>query len=98
MDSLCIRDALELHHIVSPYLPDVVDDNPLEVIHQTIRNMKDNNPRAYLDSILLMSKKTVEELMAMNSDDILSLFIDGLVANQIASLDVFCNRLGVKHG
>ena len=99
MDSLCISKALELHRIVSPYLPDMDgDDDAMDMVHQTVKNMRGENPQAYLDSVLLMSGKTLEELMVLDSNTILYLFIDGLVANQIIALNSFCNRLGVKHG
>lgn len=98
MEPLCIRDALHLYMILAPHLPEVVDDDALDWIQSIIESMKTNRHRDYVDAVMLMSGKSLEELQVMESGDILSLFIDGLAVNKVVYLDQFCKVLGLNHG
>ena len=54
----------------------------------------ESNPSSYIDSIVLMTELSRKEIVEKEIEDILTLFIDGLVNNNILGLKKFCVSLG----
>ncbi|MHA2010483.1 MAG: hypothetical protein ACXACY_25970 [Candidatus Hodarchaeales archaeon] len=103
MNSLTLDKALELYEILGAHIHEVEDDDDgidaLEFIGKIIRNINESERyENYTLSIEIMSDKTLNNLQEMRSDDILNLFIDGLILNKILNLVTFCKDIGYKHG
>ncbi|MHA2085732.1 MAG: hypothetical protein ACXABD_18455 [Candidatus Thorarchaeota archaeon] len=96
-------NSLELYEILGAHIHEVEDDDDgidaLEFIGKIIRNINESERyENYTLSIEIMSDKTLNNLQEMRSDDILNLFIDGLILNKILNLVTFCKDIGYKHG
>lgn len=99
MKPLCIRDALSLYMILEPHIPEPFDRNEVAVsfIKEIVDSMAENDPDAYLKSVMLMSGNTREEMEKKypNGDRVLKLFIEGLIVNQVIFLNDFCKQVGL---
>lgn len=98
LTKLNIREAIRLYVTIRPHLPDEPKPESfiLDYVKVVISSMKHKDPYAYLDTVLTLTGLTEEELREYSSVEILEMFIDGLVLNQILSLDSFCKRLGIR--
>jgi hypothetical protein len=100
MNSLTLDKAMELYEILGAHIPEVEDENvdALEFIGKIIKRINDsNNHKDYTLSVEVMSGKSWEEIKQLNSDEVLDLFIDGLVNNKIISLKIFCESVGLDY-
>jgi hypothetical protein len=100
MEALTFSKAMELYEIIGEYVPDVEDKNTdaLEFIGKIVKNIRESEQhKDYVDAVMLMSEKEWEELKTLSSDEVLSLFIEGLTTNRITSLKIFCNEMGFSH-
>ena len=87
---LNLEEALELYKILKPHLPNVKEElDSLSYIKLIVNSMKNENPRDYVDSLMIMYNLEFDDLRKMNSDKILTLFIDGLSENKVVSLCEF---------
>ena len=94
---LSIRDALELYTKLEKFTPDYKDmDDSLEFAGTIIHNIRHSDtPEAFGESLLLMyPDKAVEKLSEMSGEDVVLLFIEGLVENKFLALVEFCGTLG----
>ena len=100
MEALTLNKAMELYELLGAHIPEVEDaDDPLEFIGKIVEDINaSGHHEAYTLSIELMSGKTLQDLQEMNSEDILDLFVDGLVQNKILHLKTFCNKIGFSYG
>jgi hypothetical protein len=100
MDILTIDKALELHSILSKYVPDESDEkDATKFIGKIVSNIRESNqPQDYVNAIMLMSGKGWNEIKDMEFDEVLELFIIGLRENQIVNLKSFCDKIGFSYG
>ena len=97
MKTLTLDKAMELYEILGVHIPDVEDKDisALEFIGKIVKNIKESGEhQRYVDAVMLMSGNTWEELKALNSVDVLEMFIDGLSTNKIVKLKMFCEEIG----
>lgn len=95
---LCIKDALELYRILKPHLPETFDKDEIAAtfVKKIIDNMAADDPDAYLQSVVLMSGKSEEELReSYDGQKVLGLFIDGLIKNHVVLLVDFSRAIGL---
>lgn len=96
MKPLTLDKALQLYDLIGEYVPEVDDDNDaIKFIGTIVRNIKESgNHRAYVDAVSLMSGKPMSELLKLQYDEVLKLFVHGLAENKIISLQAFCKEVG----
>ena len=96
MEALTLNKAMELYELLGTHTPEVDDaDDSLEFIGKITSSIVESEQhKDYTDAIMLMSDIKWEELKVLESDEVLELFVDGLSANRIVSLKVFCNKVG----
>lgn len=101
MEALTFSKAMELYELLGAHIPDVEDENidALDFIGKIVDDINaSGHHEAYTLSIELMSGKTLQDLQEMASDDILDLFVDGLMQNRILDLKAFCDKVGFSYG
>ena len=101
MEALTLDKAMELYELLGAHIPEVEDEriDALNFIGKIVEDINaSGHHEAYTLSIELMSGKTLQDLQEMNSEDILDLFVDGLVQNKILDLKSFCNKVGFSYG
>jgi hypothetical protein len=94
---LSIDKALRLYKLIAPYLPEVSEtDTGADFIGKIIESIKDSGKhRDYVEIVALMIDTTVETLIHdLQSDEILSMFVEGLTDNKILFLQEFCKKVG----
>ena len=74
---------------ISPFVEESYDELSVDFIKKIVDKMREVDVDVYLRCIQIMTSKTDEELMKLQSLDILEIFIDGLRTNQILSLYKF---------
>lgn len=97
MKPLTLDKAMQLYDLIGEYIPNITSENEdsLHFIGTIINNIKDSgNHQAYIDAVSLMSNTSVEELLKTDYKNVLNLFMEGLVENQILSLQAFCRGIG----
>ena len=97
MEALTLNKSMELYELLGAHIPEV-DSKQIDVL-DFIGKIVDNinasgHHEAYTLSIELMSGKTLQDLQEMDSEDILDLFVDGLMKNKILDLKSFCSKAG----
>jgi len=94
---LPIREAVRLNKLLSPYLPEINGDAPLDFVGKIIENIKNNGQHSvYLDAIALMYKTTPDKIVENSTpEEALTMFVEGLIANRITALHQFCQKLGL---
>ena len=92
---LTIEKALELHELLSPHLPEYVDDS-LDYVGEIVMSME-TDPDTYIASIMMMSGLDQEEIVEKSIENILELFVSGLGENNIIGLRKFCITLGLNY-
>lgn len=100
METLTLRESLELYDILGKYIPKVEDENndALEFIGKIIDNVNTSGHHEdYINAIVLMSGRDWDEIKLLQSSDILDLFIEGLSVNQIVKLKSFFDMIGFAH-
>ena len=99
MKPLTLDKALQLHEILGLHIPEFEEDNALEFIGKIVDNIRQSNQhKDYVDAVMLMSGKEWDEVKQMNSEDVLELFIAGLMENKIVYLKDFCKKMGYSYG
>lgn len=95
MGMISIEKGLELYLKLAPYLPDNAGDMAsLDYLHVIISNIKDKNPKDYVDALNIMYGVTITELKKHSTEKILGMFIDGLKDNKFFSLSSFLGSFG----
>ena len=99
MEALTFNKAIELYELLGKYIPDVNEtDEPLEFVGKITGNItRSEQHKDYTDAVMLMSGKSWEEIKQLESEEVLDLFLDGLIANKIAKLKVFCDNIGFSY-
>lgn len=93
---ITLREALTLHRILNEYLPetDETDLDVLEYSQAILSNIKSgDNPRAFLSAMEIMAKKSLGELLSMQDQDRLLLFIECIGINQLWRLNEMLKKV-----
>ena len=96
MKPLNLEKALELYTIIGKHLPKKFDENSdvLDFVGTIVDNIKESgNHRDYLDSIVLMTDEDEQDILQLDSVEVLNIFTQGLMDNQIESLKQFCESI-----
>lgn len=95
MNPLPLDKALELYSLLKDYLPDKVDSiiELSDIIMNSIVEKEgfDN----YVKSLSLMSGIPEKILAMRDKNERVSLFMEGLLVNEVMELKVFCESLGM---
>jgi hypothetical protein len=88
---LNLNDALLLYEKINLYLPDHKEyDSGISYMRAIIQNIKSSgNGRIYLEILEMFSDKSIEELIELETDNLLKIFSDGLRENKILQLAQF---------
>jgi hypothetical protein len=99
MEALTFSKAMELYELLGSHIPDIDEtDDPLEFVSKITGNItKSGQHEDYTNAVILMSGRSWEEIKQLKSEEVLNLFIDGLLINKIATLKVFCEKLGFSY-
>ena len=99
MEALTFNKAMELYELLGSHIPDINEtDDPLEFVGKiTINITKSGQHEDYTNAVMLMSEKPWEEIKQLESEEVLDLFLDGLIINKIAKLKVFCGTIGFSY-
>jgi hypothetical protein len=98
MKPLTLNKAVLLYEILGEHIPEFSDDEPLEFIGKIVSNIRQSNRhKDYVDAVMLMSGSDWEEVKQMDSDDVLELFIEGLMENKVVRLKDFFEKIGYSH-
>ena len=99
MKILNLDEALQLYDLLGEYLPDEEEPNSIiNFVGKIVNNIKENSrPEIYIQSISLMSDFSEDDLLSMTSEQVLQLFIQGVMENQLPSLKKFCETIGYKN-
>lgn len=99
MEALTFSKVMELYELLGAHIPDISeDDDPLEFVGKIISNIAESGQHEdYTNAVVLMSDKLWEEIKQLESEEVLDLFLDGLIVNKIAKLKVFCDSIGFSY-
>lgn len=99
MSVLSLEKAIRLYNLLHPYIPDPYQEQTaLEFVHKIVYNIKEQNPRVYVDALALMQETDADTIMKTYSpQESLIEFERGLEENQIIALRDFCLKVGL-HG
>ena len=69
------------------------------IIGKIVNDIRESDhPQNYVDAIMLMTEKTLDEIRTLSSEERLELFISGMVENKIVQLKSFCDGIGFSNG
>lgn len=93
---LNLHDALKLYDLVGHHLPDIdPTENVIGFIGTIIDAIVDaGEHRNYVDALVLLTGKPMDEVLQMKPLDALAEFSDGLAMNNILLLKRFAMELG----
>ena len=96
MKPLNLEKALQLHAIIGKHLPENVDKDMkvldfVGIILDSIIEKKEHS--VLVQSIALMSDIYIDNIRALESNDIIELFSEGLIVNNVLELKKFCEFL-----
>jgi len=92
---LNINDALALYLTLYEYLPDNPEEiSNLDYIRGIIKNIKNEDPQAYVNSIKIMYNLKMKDIKEHSTEELLTMFIDGLEENKFFSLCGFLGSFG----
>ncbi len=95
-----LNDALHLYELIGKYVPlyKKGEKDSLKFIRTIVDNIQENKDYdAYLKTIELMTGTTFNVLQSSSSDEILDLFIRGLVEWRIIELVEFFREVGYQN-
>lgn len=97
IQTLNLRDALLLYELIGKHIPKDIDENTdvLNFVGKIVRSIIEaDEHKRYVDAIVLMTGKFVDEILSLSSEDAIMLFSEGLIKNHIILLSSFCEELG----
>ena len=95
-----LNDATLLYETIGKYVPkwDELPDNVYDFIGKIISNIQEKQDyKAYLNSIQIMTGVTFNVLKESTSDEILDLFVNGLMEWRIIELVEFFREVGYQN-
>ena len=96
MKPLNLEKALQLYTIIGKHLPKKFDKNldVLDFVGTIVNNIKESgNHRDYLDSVLILTGQDEQEILQLEPVEVLNMFTECLMDNQIISLKKFCESI-----
>ena len=92
-----LHKSLELYKILEPYLPDDLELEPFDFIGTIIENIKESGKhKDYITAIELISNKSKDDLLSLETMDLFTLFTNGMIEIQIIDLTTFCVDIGLS--
>jgi len=92
---LSIKDMFRLWRLVGDHLPDEVGDDIVDFVGTIVDSMISKNQLTnYADAIMLVSGKSLDELVAIPPQDKIELFAKGLADNNIMLFKDVIKRTG----
>lgn len=95
-----LSNAVLLYEKIGKYVPDLPDlpENVIDFVGTIVDNIQENKDYgAYLDSIQIMTGVTFNVLKESSSDEVLNLFIHGLMEWRIIELVEFFRDIGYQN-
>ena len=92
---LSIDKALELYTLLKPHLPESKEQEFLPFVRGITRSMKENDWLEYVGCVQLMYELELNEVVELDSFDIFTMFLEGLIKNKVFKLIRFCESLGL---
>lgn len=91
---LKLSEALKLYDLIGRFIPEqTLDEQIIEFVGKIVDNVVENDPSAYAEALLLMTKMDIEELTKHSTNELLKLFVTGLTVNDIVHLKQFCKDI-----
>jgi len=87
--------ALELHTLLRPHLPENKEQEFLPFVREITSSMKENDWLEYVGCVQLMYGLEFDEVVELDSFDIFTMFLEGLIENNVFALVRFCESLGL---
>ena len=87
--------ALELHALLKPHLPESKGPEFLPFVREVTSNMKKNDWLEYVGCVQLMYELEFDEIAELDSFDVFTMFLEGLIENNMFGLIRFCESLGL---
>ena len=87
--------ALELHALLKPHLPENKEQEFLTIVRYITSSMKKNDWLEYVGCVQLMYGLELDEVVELDSFDIFTMFLEGLIENNVFGLIRFCESLGL---
>lgn len=93
---LKFKEAIELYRMVKDYLPEIpeIDVNSLEFTGKIVKNIRNSeHPEDYVRIVVLLTGISKYQLIRMTPSEVVSLFIEGMMENNILDLAKFFSRM-----
>ena len=87
--------ALELHALLKPHLPESEGLEFLPFVREITNSMKGNDWLEYVGCVQLMYGLELDEVVELDSFDVFTMFLEGLIENNVFGLVRFCESLGL---
>jgi hypothetical protein len=85
-----------LSFTLSPYIkPPLEPDNIVEYVSEIVDNCI--NSAAFVDAVIMMSGKSLEDINKIDSLDLVKLFIDGMLEHNLLEFKAFYVGIGLDH-
>lgn len=95
-----LNNALKLYDVLGKYVPQLQDigEDYLEFIDKIIENVQASaDQQAYLDAVMIMTGATSNTLLSSTPEEVLGLFMRGLIEWRIVELVQFFRDIGYQH-
>ena len=98
MKPLTLDKAILLYEVLGEHIPEFDEEDVLQFIGKIVDNIiQSDRHKDYVDATMLMSGKEWNEIKEMESEEVLSLFTEGLAENKIIRLKSFFDKAGYSH-
>ena len=95
--TISLSEALQLYKLLKNHLPDEFLTNPLEFVGTIVGSMIEHGEhRNFIDALVIMTGYTNDEIVLMDKEDAIQLFIEGFVKHDVWTLKDFCKTLEGK--
>jgi len=91
------KDSLILYDLLAPHLPENPSEDVIEFVRAIIDSVVESGSTDYVKAIMLMTGTPVEEIVQMDVNDALKIFIEKIIENQILSLVDFWSKVGYDY-
>ena len=99
MKRLSIREATQLWKLIGKYLPEDDEYDDLLSFASIIIDeiIADDKHEVYIEALILLSDKTLEELGEMETEEVVTTFLNGMNENDILALRDFYTKVGFAY-
>ena len=99
MKRLSIREATQLWKLIGKYLPEEDEYDDLLSFASIIIDeiIADDKHEVYIEALMLLSDKTLEELGEMETEEVVTTFLNGMNENDILALRDFYTKVGFAY-